>query len=170
MNSESDPNFSNAIEEPRRRRDFQPQFYPNANGKEAPAVDAPGRNDRLVLEFLAVYYELNLAYHRLVETRQAPASPERKQAEKKCLQSVERLLILRDSLEDQFAPLGVIAEPVVQSGVTVNVKFSFGTVDAGGRRRSDWFTITTCVPVPLPPGVTFEELPIQIEGPGINPE
>jgi len=45
-----------------------------------------------------------------------------------------------------------------------------GNVDAAGRRRSEGYTITARVPIPLPAGINFEDLPIKIEGPGINPE
>jgi hypothetical protein len=164
------PNNPASIEDPRCRPDFLPRYYPQANGREAPSVGATDQNDAIQLKFLAVYYELNLAHARLQEVRQTPASAERKKSEKLCLQAVERLLIMRDGIEDGLAPLGVIADPVVQGGVTVNVKFSFGNVDAAGRRRSDWYTITACVPIPLAQEFKFEDLPIQIEGPGINPD
>jgi len=39
-----------------------------------------------------------------------------------------------------------------------------------GRCRSEGYTVTAHVPVPLPPGTKFEDLPIEIEGPGINPQ
>ena len=168
MNSKTD--HPDSIDDPRCRPDFLPRYYPKANGCEAPPIDATDRNDRIKLQFLAVYYELNRAHAKLVEARQAPASAQRKESEKLCLQAVERFLIIRDGIEDGVAPLGVIADPVVQGGVTVDVKFSFGNVDAAGRRRSDWYTITACVPIPLTQGVAFEDLPIQIEGPGIVPD
>jgi len=157
-------------QDPRARADFQPQYYPKANGKDAPCAGAAERNDRLVLEFLSAYYELNCEYARLLKARTAPASAERQEAERKSLQAVERLLILRDSLEDQYAPFGVIADPVVEGGFTVNLIFSFGNVDATGKRRSEEYTITARVPIPLPEGIHFGNLPIKIEGPGINPE
>lgn len=133
-------------------------------------MGATERDDRLVLEFLAAYYDLNCAYARLLEARQAPASPARTEAERKCLQAIEALLIVRDRLEDQYAPFGVIADPVVKDGFTVNVKISSGNMDAAGHRRSELYTITARVPVPLPKGATFENLSIRVEGPGINPE
>ena len=55
----------------------------------------------------------------------------------------------------------------MKDGFAIDVKFSFGNVDATGRPRSDLYTITAYIPIPLPPGTKFEELPIQIEGPGI---
>jgi len=159
-----------SLEDPRRRSDFRPQYYPLANHQDAPPLDALERNDRIKLEFLAAYYELNCEYSRLLAARQRPPSPEHDEAEKKSLQAVERLLIVRDQLEDQYAPFGVIADPVVKNGFTANVIFNFGNVDAAGRRRSELYTITACVPIPLPQGIKFEDLAIKIEGPGFNPE
>jgi hypothetical protein len=73
-------------------------------------------------------------------------------------------------LEDRYAPLGVIVEPVVEGGFTVNLIISFGNVDAAGRRRSEAYTITARVPIPLPEGIRLEDLRVKIEGPGINPQ
>src|SRR5262245_26378649 len=58
--------------DPRSYPDFRPPFYPAVNGKTAPSVDTAGRNDRITLEFLAVYYELNCRYAALVEARKDP--------------------------------------------------------------------------------------------------
>jgi hypothetical protein len=170
MNQPPDSPQPDHFDDPRNRSDFRPQHYPRVNGQPAPPPGATERNDRIKLEFLAAYYDLNGAYARLLEARGHPDSPERRDAEKKCLQATERLLIVRDSLEDKYAPLGVIAEPIVKNGFTVNLNISFGNVDAAGRLRSDYYTVTACVPIPLPEGVRLEDLPIKIQGPGIDPE
>jgi hypothetical protein len=170
MTSTPDTNQPTGSEDPRRRIDFQPQHYPRANGQGAPPLDATGQNDRITLAFLAAYYDLNCAYSRLLEVRNRPDSPERSVAEREQLQAIEKVLILRDACEDRYAPFGVIAEPVVQRGFAVDMKLSFGNVDAAGGPRSDLYTVTAYVPIPLPPGVKLEQLPIKIEGPGIRKE
>jgi len=170
MTSTPKTDVRSGLQDPRRRSDFLPQHYPRANGKEAPPIDAAGQNDRIVLEFLAVYYELNSESSRLLEVRKRPDSQQRSEAERERLQAVEKVLVLRDGLEDRYAPFGLIAEPVVQEGFTVDLKVSFGNVDAAGRRRSDLYTITAYVPIPLPKGAKIEDLAIQIEGPGISRE
>jgi len=156
--------------DPRGRNDFLSQHYPTANGKEAPPVDAAERNDRVILELLAAYYHVNCEYSRLLEVRKSANSPERSDAERKCLQAIEKVLVVRDALEDRYAPFGVIAEPVVKEGFTTNLKVRFGNVDASGRRRSDLYTLTAYLPIPLPKGTNFESLPIKIDGPGFNGE
>ena len=158
------------FEEPRTRTDYDPRYYPRVNGQDAPPPDATERNDCIKLQFLAAYYDLNCAHAMLLEVRNQPQSDERRAAEKKSLQAVDRLLIVRDQLEDEYAPFGVIADPIVKDGFTVNLEISFGNVDAFGRSRSEGYTVTAFVPVPLPAGAALEDLPIQIEGPGINPE
>ena len=158
------------FEDPRRCADFLPQFYPTANGKEAPPLDSPGQNDRIVLEFLAAYYHLNCEYSCLLEVREQSPSPQRDEAERKRLAGIEKVLIVRDALEDRYAPFGVIAAPTVREGFTADVKISFGNVDAAGRRRSDVYTLTAFVPIPLPKGTKLEDLPLKIEGPGFDSE
>src|SRR5438874_7972871 len=110
------------LEDPRPCADFLPQFYPMANGKEAPPLENAGQNERIVLEFLAAYYQLNCEYSRLLEVRNQPPSSHRTEAERKCLQDVEKVVMIRDGLEDRYAPLGVIAQPAVRDGLTVNLK------------------------------------------------
>jgi len=163
-------NMQRSAEDPRSGSGFLPQYYPAANGKDAPPADATERNDQIMLEFLGAYYEINWQYSRLLEVRKRPDAPERIEAERERLQAIENALIHRDSLEDRYAPFGVIAEPVVKDGFTVDLKVSFGNVDAAGKLRSELYTITAYVPIPWPKGVKIEDLPIQVEGPGISAE
>lgn len=160
---------SGGFDDPRGRPDFLPAFYPKANGQEAPPLQATERHDRIVLEFLAAYYDLNRLYAGLLEVRQAPPSPERAGAERERLQAMEKVLIIRDELEDRYAPFGVIAEPVVENGLAVNLQFSFGDVDAAGRRRTDRYRLMAYLPIPLPEGMDIKDVPCRIEGPGIDP-
>ncbi len=160
---------SGPVTDPRSQRDFEPRHYPLVNGDNPPAPDAIERNERIKVEFAAAYYALNCVHARLVAVRSQPDSIERRTEEKNLLRETERRLIARDDLEDFYAPFGVIGEPVVEEGFTVDLIISFGNVDAFGRLRSDCYTITACVPIPLPEGINFDELPITVEGPGIHP-
>ena len=169
MNETPETHEPDAMKDPRSLPDFEPQYYPRANGEQRPAPDAVEQNDRIKVEFAAAYYALNCEHARLVAVRSRPDSVERRQEEKELLEKIERLLIARDALEDFYAPFGVIAEPVVKEGFTVDLNISFGNVDAFGRLRTDCYTITACVPIPVPEGINFDELPITIEGPGIPP-
>ena len=158
------------LDDPRCRTDFLPACYPKANGRDAPPAQATEQNDRIMLEFLAAYYELNRAYAGLRAARKSAASPEQAAAERERLQAMEKVLIIRDGLEDRYAPFGVLAEPVVQNGFAVDVRFSFGNVDAAGRRRTDRYRLMAYLPIPLPEGMDFKDVPYRIEGPGIAPE
>jgi len=162
--------MQNTFGDPRHGEGFRPEFYPTANGKPAPALDAVRQNERIVLELLAAYYHLNCEYSRLLDVRKRVASSDRVEAERKCLQELEKVLIVRDGLEDRYAPFGVIAEPKVRGGFTADLKISFGNLDAAGRRRSDLYTLTAYLPIPLPAGTKLKDLPLKIEGPGFNGE
>ncbi|MBN2507082.1 MAG: hypothetical protein JXQ71_10340 [Verrucomicrobia bacterium] len=158
------------VDDPRSRPDFRPEHYPLANGHGAPPVGAMERNDRITLEFLAVYYDLNCDYAQLLEVRQRPPSPERVGAERTCLQTIEKGLIARDRLEDHYASLGVLTDPIAREGFTRDLKIHFGNVDAAGRRRRDYYTLTAYVPIPLPEGASLKHVPMKIEGPGFDGE
>ena len=100
MTPTSQPGPSPVFDDPRSRSDYEPKYYPTANGRTAPPIDASGRNERIVLEFLAAYYELNRECQRLLGIRALPDSADRSRAELECLQAIEKVLIVRDKLED----------------------------------------------------------------------
>jgi hypothetical protein len=166
MNQIQPPRVSPAFEDPRSRSNFRAKYYPRANARAAPPLNASGRNDRFIIEFLAVYYNLNCQYAALLQVRKKPKSLRRTRAEAERLRAIERILIARDHLEDRYAPYGVIAEATIEKGFTVNVDFSFGNVDAKGVPRSEFLKVTANVPIPLPPGTQFRDLPLRIEGLG----
>ena len=167
MNPRSTQQQPCTLADPRLRSDFAPIHYPRLHGQDTPPVGATERNDRIQLEFLAVYYGLNCEHSRLLELRGRPAADQLPEEEKEILRAIERLLVVRDQLEDTYAPLGVLAEPIVNDGFTVTVRIGFANRDAAGRLRSEMFTLSTCVPVPLPGGLRFEDMPISLQGPGI---
>ena len=160
---------SEPLADPRTQPGFELQYYPRVNGEDAPSPTAVEQNDSIKRKFAAAYYALNCRHAQLKAVRSRPDSTQRREEEKKLLQEIERRLISRDQLEDEYAPFGVIAEPVLHEGFTVDLKISFGNVDAFGRLRTDCYTISACVPIPLPGEINFDELPITIEGPGIQP-
>jgi hypothetical protein len=153
------------LNDPRSRHDFQQAFYPSANGKPAPRPDAEARNDRIMLEFLAVYYDLNCAYTKLLKLRQSSSSPEAATAEVDLLRQVEKILIRRDDLEDRYAPFGVLVQPEVKEGFTVDISFRFGNADSRGKPRTDVYRLAAEIPIPLPPGAILEDYIVDFEGP-----
>ena len=164
VNPKTSSRAPRAPEDPRHRRDFLPQYYPKVNGGDGPLSGATARNDRVMIEFLAVYYQLNCEYARLVETRAMAQSKDRAKAEEECLRAIEKALILRDGLEDQNASAGVIAEPIVADGFTMDVIFTFGDVTAAGRLRSAPIMSSATLLIRLPPGVEIEKLTFPNEG------
>lgn len=158
-------NTEKPIDDPRGRPDFQFSHYPKANSKDAPPANAEDRNAQIVLEFLAIYYALNCEQAKLREVRAAAASPQQTARERERLQAIEKILIERDRLEDRYAPFGIIAEPVVRNGFTVDVKFTFGSVNAAGRLRGAPLVSSSTIPIRLPPGVKLEDLTFPEEEP-----
>jgi hypothetical protein len=146
--------------DPRSRSGFEPAWYPTANGAPAPAPDAVSRNERIELEFLEMYYELNRTATELTGVRRGAPGPERDRAERRVLRRIDRALASRDALEDRYAPLGILAEPVMRDGLAVDVRFTFGDVDDRGRPRSEGYRMSAYAPLP---GVSWE-------GPGVGPE
>lgn len=157
MTKDSNSKTEPMLLDPRQRHDFLPHLYPKANGRALTLDAAASRNDRIVFEFLAAYYHLNCLYARLLEVRRTPASQERDQAEREQLRAIEKALIERDALEDRYAPIGVVAEPLSKDGLTTDVHFSFGNVDATGRLRSQPLIWSAVLSVPVPPDVKLDQ-------------
>ncbi len=140
MTSTPKTDVRSGLQDPRRRSDFLPQHYPRANGKEAPPIDAAGQNDRIVLEFLAVYYELNCEYCRLLELRKRPDSQQRSEAERERLQAIEKALVLRDGLEDRRRP----AQPTVCRGRRRSGTAELGSLSHPPVHSYDWHAALLC--------------------------
>jgi hypothetical protein len=85
-------------------------------------------------------------------------SPDRAKMESECLHALEKILILRDGLEDHYAAFGVISEPVVTNGYAMDLKFTFGDVTATGRLRSVPLESSGAVAIRLPPGIDLQKL------------
>src|SRR5688572_4454001 len=108
-----------AAKDPRCNLGFLPELFPLSDFGDPPPVGASGKNDRIRLEFLAVYYAINLASLNLsteVSKREEKGAFE---------QELNSLRKVRDELEDFYAPLGIIAEPTVSDDITVNIAFTF---------------------------------------------
>jgi hypothetical protein len=128
------------------------------NGKEAPPANTRDRNEQITLEFLSAYYALNCEHASLLHLRQDTESRARAAAELERLQAIEAVLIQRDALEDKYAPMGIIAEPIVENGFTADIKFTFGSVNASGRLRGAPMMSSASIAIRLPPGVKLEDL------------
>ena len=156
----SQPNHQHISErcDPRNEADFCLQWYPKADGKDAPPADSTDRQDRIRLKFLAAYYNINKAYAHLLEIRRihSIASAEGKTAELEALRAIEVLLCERDALEDEFAPVGIIAEPVSLNGFTIDLKFTLGAVQRSKFGPHDFYS-STYISIPLPAGVEPEQ-------------
>jgi hypothetical protein len=135
--------------DPRSGKNFAPNLYPQADETAAPSQPRD-RNERITLEFCAVYYELNRLYAKLMETRSQADSPKRSVRERAVMQEIEKYLRVRDELEDRYAPYGVIAEAITQAGLTVNIKFTFGDREVAGQRQMQFVSSSALLIFPKP--------------------
>jgi hypothetical protein len=101
--------------DPRLKRNFVARCLPLCEGKDAPAVGADDPIERRKLEFVAAYYQINLAYDRL-----AAASEAKRRASVHKLNSA---LSARDELEDRYTPIGFLAEPHLDGVLCVDLSF-----------------------------------------------
>jgi len=138
------------------------KYYPRADGKPAPARLSKDRNDRIKLRFLTAYCRLNRCYANLLVARSRKlSSPTRSElSERVALRQVERALRARDELEDKYACYGVIAEPVIDQGFTVDVRFSFGSARSKTQREGGGIYSSAYVSIRPPPGVKLNQLKI----------
>lgn len=124
--------------DPRPLPGFVASLFPLANGAP-PSASADPRNDEVVMAFLAAYYELNVRWMELGALRNSAHAPQFPQREREALQAIEAALRQRDELEDRWAPHGIIAEPIMEDGLTRDILFTFGSVNAAGRFRAQPF-------------------------------
>jgi hypothetical protein len=125
--------------DPSTRPGFNPAWLPLANGSSALPPSADPRNVDVVREFQAAYYEINTWWAALRTLRAQPDAPDFAQQERTALQNIETALRHRDELEDRFAPVGIIAEPLMENGLTRDIQFTFGSVTPTGRFRAQPF-------------------------------
>lgn len=107
-----------SFKDPRCQTGFLPDFLPLSDLGDPPLINPLGRNDRIRLEFLSLYYEINVAF--------ASIGGDCDSTERACLEvELDTLQHARAMLEDFYAPLGIIAEPTLVRGFAVNLAFTF---------------------------------------------
>ena len=89
------------------------------------------------LQFLALYYQLNKCCAALAAARKRGINVT------KSLRLLEKWLRVREDLESQMAPRGIMAEPLLKNGQTINLFFTAPTSEKPGR-------YSMCLKVPLP--------------------
>jgi|SoiMethySBSTD1v2_1073268.scaffolds.fasta_scaffold796666_2 hypothetical protein len=102
----------------------QHSLYPKADDHLWTEKAPSARRARVQRQFLDVYFQINLAYAKLVALRAKWRSRPPKAAERALLRKIEESLVAREALEDRHACRGVIATPVYRDGFTVEVLFS----------------------------------------------
>jgi hypothetical protein len=119
---------------------------PECDGCSWPDADAAEALPRQQLEFLSIYYRLNLAYDRLHKLQAAGNAAESAAV----AEHLQALIDCRDKLEDRLAPIGFYAEPVISGHFAINLIFHCAHPHVPENHlRYEPFDV--CVKVPLPP-------------------
>jgi hypothetical protein len=131
------------MDDPPNNTSLGPSLFPFCDGGPPPIPSEDPASARK-LDFLGIYYQINCCAQRLLETRKR-SDPI---AERAALQLMEKALLARDALENECAPYGVAASPVMVNGFIADVRFSAPTAPL--RQPS---TVSMRFAVPPPPVV-----------------
>jgi hypothetical protein len=129
------------MEDPRTATGSDLSLFPLCDGGLAPFSSGEDPASGRKLDFLTVYYQINRCSQRLLEARKR-SNPI---AERAALQAMEKALLARDALENQCAPYGVAASPVLVDGLITDVRFS---APSAGPGRSSSVSMRFAVPPP----------------------
>ena len=124
-------NFPSA--DPRAASGFLPHFFPLSDFRDFPPGNPGAKNDRIRLQFLAMHYDINLAFGGFL-TPECNRDPEEKAQLEQQWKSVRTL---RDQMEYYYASVGIIAEPTVAKGFVVNLAFTFPNESRWFREQLD---------------------------------
>jgi len=127
-------------------------LYPEANDQLWKAKAPSAQRARVQRQFLDVYFQINLAYAKLVALRTKWRSRPPKAAERALLLQIEEALVAREALEDRHACRGLIATPVYLDGLTVEVLFSDAHAGLERGRTLVASSSSICLKIPLPAG------------------
>lgn len=109
------------ITDPRLMPDFDAAYLPLCDGGPVPQLNSDNLHSDRMIEFASIYYAMN----RAMDAAQAAKSGGDALAEQEALRKVCRLSVLRDALEDRYAPQGFLAEPLLSEGLYVNILFTW---------------------------------------------
>ena len=92
---------------------------PLVEGGSWPPIETENRHERLVIEFCAIYYDMNVALARVQQARRAG----NQEAERAALETLCAASRTRDELEDRCAPEGFYAEPAMDGERYADIHF-----------------------------------------------
>lgn len=128
-------------------------LFPACDGEPWRSSDRSGPQWKVKREFLDAYFQINLAYARLVALRRKRPSTAPHAGERRILLQIEEALVARDRLEDQHAARGLIATPVYLDGFTTEVRFTDANTARVRRGAIVTSSASVRINIPLPPEV-----------------
>ena len=109
------------FKDPRLARGFDRSAWPRCNGKLAPRPGAKDVYERRCLEFLALYYRLNVLNKQLLASRRKSASGTKIRS---LLGEINTTTSILEQLEDRYAPIGFFGEPIMDGVFYRNILFA----------------------------------------------
>jgi len=115
--------FEPAIDfkDPRLVTGFDRTAWPRCNGRLAPKLGAKGLHEKRCLEFLALYYRLNVLNKNLLAARRKAAPTARI---KSVLAKIHTATTELERLEDRYTPIGFFGEPIMDGVFYRDIKFT----------------------------------------------
>jgi hypothetical protein len=107
--------------DPRLLRGFEASAWPLCNGTPAPLPGSPDLYERRYIEFLALYYKLNLLNKRLLAAK--PRTSKSARMRKIILGQIDKTVAALEKLEDRYAPIGFFGEPVMEGVYYCDITF-----------------------------------------------
>lgn len=120
------------------------RHMPLCDGNPWPGTGTADPVQQRQIAFLAAYSHLNRWHDRLHEIRRDGPADEAPGV----VEALQRMISLRDELEDRYAPIGFYAEPVMESHLAVNLIFHYAQKYVQENHRS---CIPMDVSVKVPP-------------------
>jgi len=135
--------------DPRHQRGYSAKFMPLCDGGPPPPAGATDALARRKIEFLTVYYDLNVLYAKLEAVRRENGDA------KRLLKRIVLALRARDQVEDLYAPEGFFGEPEMEGVIFRNIRFSHARANAAAPAAESSFSLF--VPLVLPKGLTLRK-------------
>ena len=106
-------------------------LYPACDGEPWKKRGRSDPQTTMKRQFLDAYFRINLVYARLMAFRKKRPS-KAFGTERAILRQIEKAIVFRETLEDRYAPRGIVATPVYRDGFTIDVRFTdFKTGEQG---------------------------------------
>src|SRR5262249_52589944 len=127
-------------------------LFPTCDGQRWHSCPHPDSREEAKGRFLEAYFQINLAYARLVALRERHGAKVPRAHERKVFIAIERTNVARENLQDRYASQGEYGTPRYRDGFTTGLRLT----DRKSRRpNGDPVMLSSAsvrITIPVPPG------------------